>query len=136
MTRQTFVRYLSGWCGAYLTVPLFLEACAGAAFLSLTTVDGKLSVPKADLGERTAAILQAPDLPAPVFLTRTAAGDFEAVLMECTHRRCELRPVGNELHCPCHGSEFTADGTVLNGPAERPLRRFSVSTDEQRIYLQ
>ena len=41
----------------------------------------------------------------------------------CTHMGCIVR--WNSLEqcwdCPCHGSQFAPDGTVLNGPAVTPL---------------
>ncbi|MFF0273915.1 FAD-dependent oxidoreductase [Streptomyces sp. NPDC004330] len=41
----------------------------------------------------------------------------------CTHRGCELGFDETEgtWECPCHGSRFAADGSVLQGPATRPL---------------
>lgn len=30
--------------------------------------------------------------------------------------------------CPCHGSRFSPDGTVVNGPAVNDLRRIPVTT--------
>ncbi len=60
----------------------------------------------------------------PIVVTRQDADRFIAVSMICTHKQCELRPEGRILTCPCHGSEFTADGRVLSPPAHENLRRY------------
>jgi Rieske Fe-S protein len=43
----------------------------------------------------------------------------------CTHIGCHVH--WNSLEtcwdCPCHGSQFAPDGTVLNGPAIMPLAK-------------
>lgn len=61
---------------------------------------------------------------------RTAAyrdddGVLHAVSARCTHLGCSVRfnDAERSWDCPCHGSRFALDGTVLHGPAVEPLER-------------
>jgi glycine/D-amino acid oxidase-like deaminating enzyme/nitrite reductase/ring-hydroxylating ferredoxin subunit len=50
----------------------------------------------------------------------------------CTHLGCrvEFNAEEREWDCPCHGSRFGLDGSLLQGPATRPLRRRDDETQE------
>ncbi|MCL4394376.1 MAG: ubiquinol-cytochrome c reductase iron-sulfur subunit [Chloroflexi bacterium] len=48
---------------------------------------------------------------------------FYAIIAICTHLGCTPRLEADAFACPCHGSRFTRDGTVVNGPAGRALDR-------------
>ena len=54
---------------------------------------------------------------------RDEAGELHAVSARCTHLYCQVNWNGAERtwDCPCHGSRFSVDGDVLNGPAVEPL---------------
>jgi glycine/D-amino acid oxidase-like deaminating enzyme/nitrite reductase/ring-hydroxylating ferredoxin subunit len=54
------------------------------------------------------------------------------VSLTCTHLGCTVRWNAAETtwDCPCHGSRFGHDGTVLQGPAVRDLRRFDVTVED------
>ncbi len=62
-----------------------------------------------------------------VYIVRVQAG-FIAVSAICTHLGCvtQWKPELNLIACPCHGSRFQRDGTVVNGPAPRPLPHFAL----------
>ena len=62
-----------------------------------------------------------------VALFRDTQGVY-AISTVCTHLGCIVRPTAHGFECPCHGSMFAPDGTVMRGPAPRPLRWLSVST--------
>ncbi len=56
---------------------------------------------------------------------RDDSGQLHAVSLRCTHLGCLLRfnAAERSWDCPCHGSRFSVDGTVLEGPAVHPLDR-------------
>jgi nitrite reductase/ring-hydroxylating ferredoxin subunit len=62
----------------------------------------------------------------PCILVRTAADSVVAFSQKCTHLSCAVyyAKEQNRLECPCHQGFFSiADGSVLQGPPQRPLPR-------------
>jgi cytochrome b6-f complex iron-sulfur subunit len=52
-----------------------------------------------------------------------------AIDATCTHLGCLVRQAQSGFACPCHGSQFTAQGAVINGPATLPLNYAALSID-------
>jgi cytochrome b6-f complex iron-sulfur subunit len=55
-----------------------------------------------------------------VALFRDGKG-VHAVSTICTHLGCIVKPTTEGFECPCHGSRFAPDGSVVKGPAPRAL---------------
>jgi nitrite reductase/ring-hydroxylating ferredoxin subunit len=73
-----------------------------------------------------------PDPQSEIVVTRQAGNTFSALSAVCTHAGCQVDPYNaaiQRLPCPCHGSMFRLDGTVAQGPAVRPLQRFTATYD-------
>lgn len=49
-------------------------------------------------------------------LVRTGDATFRALSKICTHEGCLTEIRNNRFECPCHGSIFAADGSVVRGP--------------------
>ena len=62
-------------------------------------------------------------------------GSFIALSKTCTHLGCSVPWNDSEKKfiCPCHGSTFDIDGTVLTAPALRPLNYFPVRVENGLI---
>jgi Rieske Fe-S protein len=62
---------------------------------------------------------------------RDAAGKLHTRSASCTHLGCVVHWNSTEecWDCPCHGSHFAPDGTVLNGPAVAPLATIGGSAE-------
>jgi cytochrome b6-f complex iron-sulfur subunit len=71
------------------------------------------------------------------YLARRDDGGFLALSHKCTHLACVVlwHEAEGRFYCPCHGSRFEQEGTVLNRPASRPLARFPVVFDDQYVLV-
>jgi Rieske Fe-S protein len=65
-----------------------------------------------------------------VAVSRDDDGRLHAVSAHCTHMGCIVNwnTAERSWDCPCHGSRFTPDGTVLEGPAVTALEARSAGT--------
>ena len=65
-----------------------------------------------------------------VIIINTGEG-FIALSSICTHQGCMVSydPGNDNLPCPCHGSVYSTSGSVLQGPAENPLKKYELTQE-------
>ncbi|HSK35016.1 MAG TPA: Rieske (2Fe-2S) protein [Propionicimonas sp.] len=70
-----------------------------------------------------------------VVVTQPTEGEFKAFSAVCTHQGCVVANIkGADINCTCHGSKFsTADGSVVNGPATKPLEELKVTVEGEDL---
>lgn len=71
----------------------------------------------------------------PICVYRFSNKDYSAIWMQCAHQGAELNVAGDYLQCPAHGSEYDNRGNVTNGPADRDLRTFPVTIDNNQLFI-
>jgi cytochrome b6-f complex iron-sulfur subunit len=67
-----------------------------------------------------------------LMLIRRSESEFIAVRTVCTHKGCDVELEGTKFVCPCHGSEYTLEGKVTEGPAEKDLKTFETMFDSDK----
>jgi Rieske Fe-S protein len=70
----------------------------------------------------------------PVAVFRDGDGVY-AVARVCTHLGCLVNAAPDGFHCPCHGSRFAPDGSVVKGPAPTALAWLAVTPVAGGAYL-
>lgn len=143
MQRKEFIKTCGYSCLGLVGAAFFLEGCAAPKYLQAELEDQFLVVPlsafefekKEDKKFRKYIVAYNAKLQYPVSIFRFSDTEYRALLMKCTHKGTELRVYGDRLQCPAHGSEFTQNGEVQNGPADAPLRTFPVHIDNRTLKI-
>ncbi|MBX7153824.1 MAG: Rieske (2Fe-2S) protein [Candidatus Kapaibacterium sp.] len=137
LTRKKFIKELSVIsAGVLVGCSLALDGCTNVRSIDGALRDNKISIPKSEFTERDFVVIRkSKEIAFPIYVSKTGIEGFTALKMLCTHKRCELRPAGNLLSCPCHGSDFSNTGKVLSPPANTDLESFKVTSDEENVYV-
>jgi Rieske Fe-S protein len=123
-----------------------IMAGAGMAFGSLsscatipvykTVVDAnKITVPASLFTQNNFQVIQPSGLLYNIGLRKEADGSYTALLLRCTHADNQLIATGNGYKCNLHGSTFDREGRVTQGPAERPLKKYSTEVISDQIII-
>jgi Rieske Fe-S protein len=71
-----------------------------------------------------------------VVVTQATAGTYAAFSTTCPHQGCAVSAVeGASIVCPCHGSTFALDGSVIRGPAQTGLESRPITVSDGQITL-
>lgn len=143
--RATTVAGIGTLCCS-VTIGGLLTGCASARYVDGTESNGTIVVPLTQFGDTSApagaptaiTVRKTGAMQGPIYVVRDG-GTYTALSMVCTHKGCTVRPISDtaitSFECPCHGSEFSADGAVLSPPAKEPLIRYAVTADANNIYI-
>ena len=143
MNRREFVKQGCLFCVSGVILPGALSSCQTTHYVNGTVESTGIAVLKSEFTyiqkEKTLSrqfiIIQNDKLEFPIYVYRFSENEYSAVWMKCSHQGAELQASGDHLQCPSHGSEFNNKGIVSNGPAERNLRSFPVSSFDDKIII-
>lgn len=133
------MKSLAAISAAIASAPFLFEGCAGGLVNYRTKLSGDAII----IPQKEAMVLQQPNglmvvhargLNGPVVL-RNVEHEIVALSAICTHRGCEVRPFPDSYECPCHGSVYDLDGSVIEGPARKPLQRFRVKETLESLII-
>ena len=142
--RREFVK-TAGLAGAGIlfasTTSTLLTGCASITYVSQATriskdayliVDNYVDVKLAQVSDLASvggsATIEDPELENYLLIARTSQNEYVVVSSECTHRGKALGydHENNRFQCSSLGSsKFRLDGTVIEGPAEKPLKVYN-----------
>ena len=139
-------KFLKTCCYTAVVIPLLtttLQSCEAIHFATIVQGTNRLVVKKSEFWHmkgdkkvhRSFVLVKTEEMEFPICLYKVGKEEYSASLLHCTHRGCELNVGGGIYTCPCHGSEFSVKGKVLEGPAERDLKTFETELDHENIYI-
>ncbi len=142
MDRNHFIKTCGVSCLGLIAGASFLESCAGVQYVNAPIRDTFLELPLSEFqlpnesqGFRKYVVVQNEKLQYPISVFRNEDETYQALYMRCTHQGTELQVFGDRLQCPAHGSEFTKNGDVQNGPADENLRLFPITSNENTLRI-
>lgn len=142
MDRRVFTKTCLGCIGGAM-IPSLLAGCQSTYYTAGKIEPNGLSLMKSEFSYlkkdrsiiRQYVIVRNESLEFPIYLYRFSDNEYTALFMKCTHQGNELQASGDHLNCSAHGSEFNNKGVVAQGPAEKNLRTFKVTNDNEKIFI-
>lgn len=145
MKRTEFIKSCIGLCLGGLLLDLDLSGCVSANYFAKSSINNNvLSILKSEFvievnGRnkfRKYVLVKTEQFGFPIGIYKHSEDNYSALLMQCTHQGCELQANNQLLVCPCHGSEFNSFGIVQNPPAEKNLKSFKTSINNETIFIE
>jgi Rieske Fe-S protein len=143
--RKKFIKQCGFACLGVLGTSILVQGCTSSKQINAPLRNNQLQVKLSSFAisgkdnssqYKRYVVVQNEQLNYPIVVYRNGAEDYTALLLRCSHQYNELNVNGELVSCSAHGSEFDSKGSVVNGPADTPLRSFPITKDNQYLYIQ
>lgn len=143
MKRSQFIKQCGLACTSASVLVTWLQSCGTQKIATVAYDNEKLVLPLTEFytiknGDKKwnrVLIVRNEKVAFPVVVYRLKENDYRAFLLRCTHQGNELNVYGDLITCSAHGSEFSNNGQVLQGPADSPLQSYKVIADDKTVYI-
>lgn len=144
MDRKEFLQVCGGACLGIVGLSAFMQSCTTVNYVQIPVVNNQLKIGKTEFVKaekdktiyRKYVLVKPDNSDFPLVIYRADANRYTALLLKCTHQGAELSVSGDLISCSAHGSEFSNTGEVTNGPADKKLVSYPVTSDDTFIYVQ
>ncbi len=138
MDRKEFFKTSCHIClsGMAIAIPA-LTACSPASYSVFKTVpvNNLIEVPLPLFEKNNLQFVRPKGWQYDIAVHRTEDGSYSALLMQCTHMDNQIKPSQGGYTCNLHGSRFASDGNVVKGPAEKRLKNYSTSINNNTLII-
>jgi Rieske Fe-S protein len=138
MDRKEFLKYSCNACllGAAAIVLPNLPGCSPAYSVYKTAaVNNTIEMPLQLFDKNNLQFVRPKGWQYDIAVQKMNDGNFEALLLRCTHADNQLMPSQNGYSCSLHGSQFNSGGTVVKGPAELRLKKYTTTINNNNLII-
>ncbi len=121
-----------GFAGSVATL---LEGCSSLPIYKTVVERNQLKIPTEKLMQANPFLLVRENSLEYDILILKQNEKYQAIYLQCTHENNSLIVGEKKISCAVHGSEFTLEGNVLKGPADKPLKRFKTFMQQQDLII-
>ncbi|MDZ8185534.1 MAG: ubiquinol-cytochrome c reductase iron-sulfur subunit [Nostoc sp. ChiSLP02] len=134
MKRRDFINWVGlGWIASSL--PIAIAACSSQT--NSASADWQAVGTSAEL-DKTGQLLAKNSPAGPVLVVGTSKSEnLTAVNPTCSHAGCTVgwKAEERKFVCPCHGSQYGADGKVIKGPATEGLKTYTAKIEGNSVVV-
>jgi Rieske Fe-S protein len=138
-TRRNFIKQSCSLCVGAIGLGVLasqLSSCAPLPIYKAESDQDIINVPLTSFTElNNMVIVRNSKMDFDILVVKLANGNYNALLMKCTHQESSLTANKTGLFCSLHGSSFDLQGNVTKEPALQPLKKFTTLLTNASIQI-
>lgn len=108
--------------GSGFIMSSLLSACkTPLGVIKTAAKDNNVTIPLAEFATTNYKLVRVNNYNYDLAIQKAQDGTFKVLVLKCTHASQPLTKTGNSYYCTLHGSQFSATGVVMKGPAEKNM---------------